>query len=122
MLFTFVVGLAACGPPKPSESCDRPGFLCADNDTALECRSVGGELQWVALPCRGPGGCVKVAAEIECDVSANLEGDACASTAEGDGLCAENGTVLLTCARGVLAKTATCSACSVSNGQVVCQP
>lgn len=125
-LLIAVVSLAAllsCGPPDASDPCDQPGFICADNDTALECRSgADSELRWVELPCRGPGGCAKQGDTVSCDVSANVEGDACASTAEGDGLCAEGGTAVLTCVRGVLTKSSTCSACSVSDERVVCQP
>jgi hypothetical protein len=54
-------------------------------------------------------------------MSGDKAGDACASTAEGKGLCAAGGTATLECRGGVLVQTNTCVSCAVSNNQVVCQ-
>ncbi len=115
--------LAACGGASPGGACNKNGFLCFDTTTALECR----DGKWLALPCRGSGGCVAAKDGqshdiIKCDMIGNKEGDACASTAENRGLCTPDGKAVLECRQGNLAQTATCSSCAVANDQVVCQP
>jgi hypothetical protein len=113
VLFAF-----ACGSPKAGDQCDTTGFLCESNAAALECK-VGA---WVALPCRGLGGCKRQGNTVTCDMSANVEGDACASTAEGKGLCTTDGLGTLECRDGRLVKTNTCRTCTVVGDQVICQP
>jgi len=55
-------------------------------------------------------------------MNGNLEGDACASSAEGKGLCASDGKGTLQCIDGMLKKTNVCRACMVSGDIVICQP
>lgn len=107
----------ACGGANAGDDCDQTGFLCQDASNALECR-VG---KWTVLPCRGPGGCSKSGETVKCDMSGNQVGDACASTAEGKGLCNSNGTATLECRQGALVQTNTCATCTVAGDQVVCQ-
>ncbi len=109
---------SACGTPKAGDKCDTAGFLCADATSALECK-VGA---YVALPCKGPGGCKRDGDTIKCDMSGDAEGDACASSAEGKGLCTADGKGTLECRNGTLVKTQTCRVCSINADQVVCQP
>ncbi|MEW5738268.1 MAG: hypothetical protein AB1938_05045 [Myxococcota bacterium] len=109
---------SACGSPKAGDKCDTAGFLCESTTAALECK-VGA---WVSLPCKGPGGCKREGDTVKCDMSANVEGDACASTAEGKGLCTTDGMGTLECRNGVLVKTNTCRTCAVTGDQVICQP
>lgn len=104
--------------PKLGEPCSVTGFSCEAAATALECK-VG---NWVALPCRGPGGCSKANGVVNCDMAGSLEGDACASSAEGRGLCTADGLGTLECRNGVFLKTNTCRSCSLSGGLVTCQP
>lgn len=119
LLVSIVAALVttACGGAQAGESCDQTGFLCADATSALECR-VG---KWTTLPCRGPAGCARSGDIIRCDMSGNNENDACASTAEGKGLCTANGTATLECRQGTLVKTNTCTSCTVSGDQVACK-
>ncbi len=112
------VALFACGSPKAGDKCSSNGFLCADSANGLECK-LG---VWVNLPCRGPGGCVKSGDTVKCDMTADVEGDNCASTAEGKGLCTADGMATLECRDGKLVKTNTCRTCTVMNDQVVCTP
>ncbi len=117
----FLAALAlgsACGGAKEGDSCNQNGFLCADAANALECKAG----QWVKLPCRGSAGCTRTNDVIKCDMTGDLAGDNCASTAEGKGLCTAAGTATLDCRSGVLVQTNTCSSCSVSGDQVICQP
>lgn len=118
LLASFVTALFSfgCGGAKAGESCDQTGFLCADNTAALECR-LG---KWTTLPCRGIAGCSESDGTIRCDMSANQENDACASTSEGKGLCTVDGRATLECRQGVLVRTNTCTSCAVSGDQVVC--
>lgn len=118
LLSTAAMLLVACGGAKAGDSCDKTGFLCQDTTTALECR-VG---KWTALPCRGTGGCTKAGDTIKCDMSANNAGDACASTAEGKGICTTSGTATLECRQGTLVQTNVCSTCTTSGDQIYCQP
>jgi hypothetical protein len=116
----FVV---ACGTPKAGDKCDTAGFLCSDSTTALECK-VGA---WVSLPCKGVAGCTRTNDVVKCDMSGNVEGDACASSAVGKGLCAAGGTATLECrddgtGAAKLVKTNTCRSCSIQGDNVVCQP
>lgn len=107
----------ACGSAKAGGSCSQEGFLCQDTQTALECR-IG---VWLALPCRGPGGCTVASGAVTCDMSGDMAGDACASTAEGKAICTTSGNATLQCTNGSLVQSNTCTTCTVSNGQVVCQ-
>jgi len=109
---------SACGSPKAGDKCDTTGFLCESTTAALECK-VGA---WVSLPCKGPGGCTRNGDTVKCDMSGNVEGDACASTAEGKGLCTSDGLGTLECRDGKLVKTNTCRSCTVTGDQVICQP
>ena len=50
------------------------------------------------------------------------EGDRCASSAEGKGLCTSDGKGTLECRSGILVKTNPCTSCGVMNDQVICTP
>lgn len=108
----------ACGSPKAGDKCDTTGFLCESAATALECK-VGA---WTSLPCKGTNGCKREGDVVKCDMSGNDENDACASTAEGKGLCTKDGLGTLECRDGKLIKTNTCRTCTVSGDTVICQP
>jgi hypothetical protein len=112
------LALCACGSPKAGDKCSSNGFLCENAQTALECK-LGA---WVALPCSGPGGCVKSGDTVKCDMTTDKEGDNCASSAEGKGLCTADGMATLECRDGKLTKTNACRTCTVMNDQVVCTP
>src|SRR5438128_62681 len=124
----FVV--VACGSPSAGGPCNTSGVLCAASTTALECQ-LG---KWVALPCRGPMGCQRMSNTVLCDMSLDLEGDKCASTAVGSGLCTQDMTATLECrndpASGTnsLVKTNTCRTCikqtnsSTGKEEIICQP
>lgn len=122
LLFLSVASLSllatACGSPKAGDTCDTTGFLCESKTVALECK-VGA---WVSLPCKGPGGCAREGDTVKCDMSLNVEGDECASSAEGKGLCTSDGLATLECRDGKLVKTNTCRTCTVTGDQVICQP
>ncbi|QSQ26969.1 hypothetical protein JY651_19515 [Pyxidicoccus parkwayensis] len=108
---------AGCGQ-KAGDSCEGSGFICQEDVLALECRSG----TWREVPCRGPLGCRESADAVRCDTSNNQAGDACASSAEGKGVCRRDGLAVLECREGVLVETATCSSCTVQGDQVTCQP
>jgi hypothetical protein len=118
LLAVVSVTTLACGGGQEGGSCDKSGFLCADKTAALECK-LG---KWVKLPCRGAAGCERANEIIKCDMTANLAGDLCSSTAEGKGLCTAGGNATLECREGVLVQTNTCSSCTVSGDLVTCQP
>jgi hypothetical protein len=118
LLLPAALFLFACGSPKAGDKCSTNGFLCQDGANALECK-LG---SWVQLPCRGSSGCTKSGDTVQCDMTADLEGDNCASSAEGKGLCTADGTATLECRDGKLVKTNTCRTCTVQNDQVVCTP
>ncbi len=109
--------LAACGQ-SVGDSCEGTGFVCQEDALALECRNS----VWREVPCRGPLGCRETDDAVRCDVSGNRDGDACASSAEGRGLCRSDGKAVLECRMGVLEETATCSDCMEEDDQIVCQP
>lgn len=109
---------SACGNPKAGEKCNEAGFLCESAASALECK-LG---TWTSLPCRGADGCSRTGDTVSCDMRGNVENDACASSAEGKGLCTVDGQGTLECRQGKLIKTNTCRTCSVANGLVTCTP
>ena len=118
LVLVSALSLAACGTASEGGACDTNGFLCQDATAALECR--GGA--WKKLPCRGTNGCKKEQDVVRCDMTGNLENDACASTAEGRGICTADGLGTLECRQGTLVKTNTCRSCTITGDQVVCQP
>jgi hypothetical protein len=130
LLLGVTVVLASCGGASPGGSCDVTGFLCFDATSAMECQ-LG---KWVQLPCRGPSGCQRMDTTVTCDMSLNMEGDACASTAVGSGICSTDMMATLECRAdtttntNTLKKTNTCRTCSVmpdattGKQEVVCTP
>lgn len=123
-LVVFALTSVACGTPKAGDSCNVSGFVCESSASALECK-VG---SWVSLPCKGINGCKREGDVVKCDMTGNAEGDNCASSAVGKGLCTADGLGTLECredtASGLLklVKTNTCRSCTVSGDQVICQP
>jgi hypothetical protein len=117
LFLTPALLLAACGTPQIGSSCSETGFLCDNSTNAMEC--ITGK--WTELPCRGVGGCAVASGQVTCDMSGDVAGDACASTAEGLGLCTAAGTATLECRNGTLVQTNVCTSCAVTNGQVTCQ-
>jgi hypothetical protein len=110
--------LSACGV-KAGDSCEGGGYTCASEKEALECR----DKKWRTLPCRGPQGCTQDGQTLSCDLTLNVEGDACAASAEGLGQCAADGKAILECRMGTLVRVKTCGTCaSDSSGAIRCQP
>ncbi len=117
-LAAVLLVLSACGTPKAGDDCETTGFLCESQASALECR-VG---TWVSLACKGGGGCSRDGDTVKCDMTGNVEGDKCASSAEGKGLCTSDGLGTLECRQGTLLKTNDCRSCSVEGDSVICTP
>ena len=117
------LGLASCGA-SPGGSCDSPGYFCADNKNAQQCQFG----TWVLLPCRGTAGCQHTGNNVTCDMSQDVEGDACATVVLGTGMCSADGKTTLECRNGpnsgapTLVKTNTCSSCSATGSEILCQP
>lgn len=109
--------LPACGA-KAGDACKGSVYTCASEKEALECQ----DSVWRTLPCRGPGGCNESGSKVVCDLVGDVAGDACASSVEGQGLCAPSGKAVLECRQGTLVMTRTCSTCTTSSTQVTCQP
>ncbi len=118
LVTVFSVFSFACGTPAAGETCNTTGFLCESGTSALECK-LG---TWTSLPCKGTNGCKREGDVVKCDMTGNAENDACASSAEGKGLCTLDLTATLECRDGKLIKTNTCRTCSVSGDLVTCQP
>ncbi|MBX7100728.1 MAG: hypothetical protein K1X89_23650 [Myxococcaceae bacterium] len=119
-----VLPLLACGSPKEGDKCDTIGFLCLDSANAMECYGS----KWVKLPCKGTNGCKRENDIVRCDMSGNVAGDNCASTAVSRGLCTADGKGTLECRENgageplTLQKTLDCRTCMVNGDQVVCTP
>ncbi len=109
--------LPACGV-KAGDSCEGGGYTCASEKTALECR----DQKWRTLHCRGPSGCTEAGQTINCDMNGNVEGDACAQSAEGRGLCTADGKAMLECRMGLLVRVRECGVCSMDSARVSCLP
>jgi len=121
VILVSLLGLfLGCGGPKAGDTCSQAGLLCEDTDSALECR-LG---RWTSLPCRGPKGCYDAGDKLTgCDLEGNLEGDYCASAAEGTGLCSPAGDALLQCRSGVYVKVSSCTSCTATSAATLsCQP
>jgi hypothetical protein len=113
-----LLGQVACGGREaPGEACGGPGYACLDAATALECRSS----RWVSIPCRGPEGCTE-GDVIHCDMSLNVEGDPCPTSASLKGMCTADGTATLECRVGTFVKTNACSTCVSSGQRLTCTP
>jgi hypothetical protein len=109
--------LPACGPTA-GEDCQGGGYVCTSDKEALECR----DGQWRALPCKGPLGCSEDDGTIRCDLSGSVEGDPCALSAEGRGLCTADAKAVLECRMGSLVQVRECSVCAMDSTRVICQP
>lgn len=124
VLLSLSLFSVACGGPKAGDKCDTAGYLCADATSAMECK-LGA---WVALPCKGTNGCKRAGDSIKCDMSGNVAGDGCASSAVGKGLCTTDQKATLECredpatSKLTLVQTMTCRTCTVTGDQVTCQP
>jgi hypothetical protein len=109
--------LSACGV-KAGDSCEGGGYTCSSETEALECR----DKEWRALPCKGPSGCTEDDQTVSCDLRGNVEGDTCAASAEGRGLCTADGKAVLECRMGTLVQVKTCGTCTMDTARVICQP
>jgi len=110
--------LGACGAHEGG-TCSGGVYHCDAQDEVLECR--GGT--WVAVPCKGPGGCRAVTGGITCDITGNQEGDGCPSAMEGTGFC--RGTApqsMFTCRGAQVVKLQDCSTCQATTTSIVCTP
>ncbi len=109
--------LSACGV-KAGDKCQGHDYTCSSDAESLECR----DKVWRALPCRGPAGCTERNQTVHCDLTGNVEGDACAASAEGRGLCTADGKAVLECRMGQLVQIRTCGTCTMDSTRVNCQP
>jgi hypothetical protein len=119
-LLSWLLGslvLSACGV-KVGDRCEGGGYLCSNEKEALECR----DNAWRTLPCKGPSGCTEAAGSIQCDMTGSAEGDACAASAEGRGLCTTDGKAVLECRMGTLVLVKQCRVCTMDSIRVTCQP
>ncbi len=89
-----VATLGGC-QAKPGASCSGGG-ACADESTQLGC--VDGK--YVAMPCRGPKGCVAVSGVVSCDIRANAAGEACVDVGDRAAYCSPDGKARVSCAAG----------------------
>jgi hypothetical protein len=119
-MLACVLVSVSCGSARVGEVCNTSGYLCLDVTTMLECRS----RYWVALPCRGPGGCNRAGNTLTCDMSLNLADDACATNGDARtiGMCTRDGKGTLVCLDGKLVKADVCKSCAVKGDVVTCEP
>lgn len=117
LLAVVISGLYACGP-GPGGRCGTPrSFACADAALALECR----DQVWIAIPCRGPKGCLVEAGNVLCDMSLNQPGDGCPLAAEGQVTCkTPERDAILECRDGALVQTRPCPGCAGSGDRLRC--
>lgn len=117
LLALAAVLFTACGPTA-GDKCKGLVFTCDSDTVALECR----DDVWRAVPCRGTDGCKAQDGKVSCDVSKNQAGDACAQSQEGEAICTPDGRGVLECRQGLLVLTRSCSSCSRTSTQLVCNP
>lgn len=99
LLFLSLPTLSSAAPgckSKPGDSCKTGTALCLDARTELACQ----DGKFIAAQCKGPKGCVDKGAMIECDVSANVEGDVCSTQDENKGTCGADGKSMVSCHSG----------------------
>jgi hypothetical protein len=129
LLLLALLPAAAC--TRAGGACSGSGYRCEDPESALECRDGG----WTVLACPGPSGCVVgqaelpcssgdggtcVGAAVACDMTGITAGEACATSANGRGLCSADGKSLLECRDGTVLRTRACDQCSVTGSEVQC--
>jgi Carbohydrate binding domain (family 19) len=110
--------ILACRPkPAAGGSCRVPDQLvCSPGGGALVCDSA----EWVAVPCKGPRGCVRRGDADDCDDTIAAEGDRCPHTPPLDYACTADRTRALTCERGTFATWRQCrgaDGCQVVDGR-----
>ncbi len=109
--------LEAC-KAKVGGSCLTGQIDCADKTTALIC---GADSKYAAMPCRGPLGCVKAGAQVNCDNSKAQEKDAC--NEEADVACATDNKAALECKGGTFIVGETCKGphgCEIKGDKITC--
>jgi hypothetical protein len=98
-LFLLAVAIVGC-KPKAGRKCNG-GAACANEHTELAC--VDG--QYVAMPCKGPDGCVASDNVASCDIRGNAEGDPCVAAGGSTKTCAPDGKTQVECAAGKIKVT-----------------
>lgn len=79
-----LAGFSGCHrEPGPGDECKRTDIRCVDPHTELACQKG----VFVPVPCKGPAGCKEDAKHLTCDVTGNVEGDACSTDEEGSSAC-----------------------------------
>lgn len=118
-LVATVVALVVACKPKEGGSCRGTAATCTDPTTALVCRSG----TYVAVTCRGPGGCAVSGEAVTCDDSTGTAGDTCFGVKPQDYACSSDGKEALHCEDGRFVKYLACrgpQACKVIGRTVSC--
>ncbi len=102
-------------PPAVGVSCASQFLACESTTSALECAGS----TWVAVHCRGPGGCLGMGT---CDLTLASVGDYCPAFAEGGSACTLDALGMVQCRNHLFVKTFSCSSCTISDGLARCVP
>ena len=122
-----LVAVAACHTrPAPGGKCRATDpLVCGGVDTALVCQLPAPAAQegaWVAVPCKGTGGCARRSESDECDDTVAAEGDLCPTSPPLDYACSPDRKVALVCRDGRFGIWRDCrgpEGCSVEGGRNV---
>jgi hypothetical protein len=92
-------------PPVLGEACRvNNRFACANASSALLCQNGA----YVAMACRGPGGCQGVGFDAKCDDDLAQEGDTCQATLNENYSCSVDHRTELVCKNGKFVVDRTC--------------
>lgn len=107
----------SCKPPKAGDKCVAGQVACADPASALTCA----DGKYKAIACRGPKGCSKSGAQIDCDDSVAQENDGCDE--EDEVACSVDKKAALGCHGGKFVVDETCKgakACELKDDKIYC--
>src|SRR5262249_21371535 len=88
--------LAAACSAKAGDDCSIGKHVRLDKGTMLACNTG----RYVAVPCKGPGGCVDPGSSPICDFSHDEGGGECPDTLEGKSHCTPDGKSQISCVKG----------------------
>src|SRR5262245_58571210 len=88
--------LAAACSSKAGDDCSIGKHVCLDRTTLLACNTG----RYVAVPCKGPGGCVDPGSNPICDFSHNEGGGECPWGYESKTHCTADGKSQIGCVKG----------------------
>jgi hypothetical protein len=112
-----VAALASACKPKAGDHCSAGSAACLTPSSGLFCQNG----VYLAVDCKGAGGCSQSGAMARCDIGDDMPGAACADWQEGQ-FCTVDGVAAAACKGGKVDVVECAHGCTTGDDKVRCEP